>query len=118
MLRTAVIEIEYQGETVVFTPTKNLVEFEELELVAKEAVEVLSDPSINNLVIDFYKTDYFGSTTLGLFVRLWKTMEGRNGSMVFCSLSERQLEVLNVTKLDTLWPICESREQAMKAVGN
>lgn len=116
MLRTVMLEMERDGETIVFTPVANLSEPEEIELSMQEAFVVLNDPSINNLVIDFQKTDYFGSSTLGLFVRLWKIMKGRNGRMAFFNVSEHELEILQITRLDTLWSICKSREQAMVAV--
>src|SRR5450755_1832257 len=64
MQKAALFEIEREGETIIFTPVTNLSEVYELH--AREALDVLSDLSIKNLVMDFHKTDYFGSTTLGL----------------------------------------------------
>jgi anti-anti-sigma factor len=116
MPSAAMFEIEREGETIIFTPAVNLSAFEDVESNAGGVVEALSDLSIKNLVMDFQKSDYFGSSALALFVKLWKTIKGRNGCMAFCNLSENELEVLHVTRLDKLWTICESREQAMKAV--
>ena len=118
MFRVAVFEIEREGETIIVTPAVNLREFEFVESNVNEVIEVLSDLSIKNLVMDLQRTDYFGSSALALFVKLWKMMTGRNGGMVFCNLSEHEHEVLAVTKLDMLWRICESRAEAMKVVGN
>ena len=118
MFKVAVFEIEREGETIIVTPTGNLREFEFVEANVNDVIEVLSDLSIKNLVIDFQRTDYFGSSALALFVKLWKMMTGRNGGMVFCNLSKHEHEILQVTKLDTLWTICESRAEAMKVVGN
>jgi anti-anti-sigma factor len=117
MPRAALFEIEREGETIIFTPVVNLGVLENVESNAEEVVEVLSDLSIKNLVMDFHKTDYFGSSAITLFVKLRKIVIGRNGCMAFCNPSERELEILHVTRLDKLWPICESREQAMKMVG-
>ena len=114
---TAMFEIEREGETIIVTPTVNLREFEFVEANVNDVIEVLSDLSIKNLVMDFQKSDYFGSSALAFFLKLWKTIKGRNGCMALCNLSEHQLEVLNVTKLDKLWPICDSRAEAMKTVG-
>ena len=111
-------QIEREGETIIFTPVANLGVLEDVELKAREVVDVLSDLSIKNLVMDFHKTDYFGSSALALFVKLWKMVKGRNGCMAFCNLSEHEHEILNVTKLDTLWTLCASRAEAMNVVGN
>jgi hypothetical protein len=37
--------------------------------------------------------------------------------MAFCNVSDHEREILKVTKLDSLWTICGSREEAMQAVG-
>jgi anti-anti-sigma factor len=116
MCRAGIFEIERQGETVIFTPTTNLSELEYVESNARGVIDVLCDLSIKNLVIDFQKTDYFGSSALELFVKLWKMVTQRDGRMAVCNLSENQHEILRTTKLGSLWPICVSRGDAMKAV--
>ncbi len=118
MPKTAMFEIEREGATIIVIPAVNLRELDDVASNAREAIDALSDLSIKNLVMDFHKTDYFGSTALALFIRFWKILADRSGHMAFCNLSDLQREVLSVTRLDTLWPICESREQAMKAVGS
>jgi anti-anti-sigma factor len=116
MPRAAMFEIERVGETIIFTPVVNFSELEDVESIANEVLDVLTDSSIKNLVMDFQKTDYFGSSALALFVKLWKTIKGRNGCMAFCNLSEHELEILHITRLGNMWPICESRAEALKAV--
>jgi anti-anti-sigma factor len=117
MPRATMFEIDREGATIIVTPTRNLCELETTELNAGGVVDVLRDLSIKNLVMDFQKTDYFGSSSLALFVKLWKMLMGRNGCMAFCNLSQYEHEILNAAKLDKLWPICKSREMAMKEVG-
>jgi hypothetical protein len=36
--------------------------------------------------------------------------------MAFCNVSEQEREVLAVTRLDGIWPICRSRGEALQAV--
>jgi anti-anti-sigma factor len=66
--------------------------------------------------MDFHKTDYYGSTALAFFLKLWKRVRNRNGRMAFCNISDHEREILTVTQLDRLWPIYLSREEATKAV--
>jgi anti-anti-sigma factor len=68
------------------------------------------------VVLDFRKTDYYGSTALGFFVKLWKRVRDRDGRMAFCGVSDHEREILRVTHLDGMWPICSSREEAVQAV--
>lgn len=44
---------------------------------------------------------------------------GRGGDasgMAICNVSAHEKEVLQITHLDHLWPICSSRSEALKAV--
>jgi anti-anti-sigma factor len=118
MPRAALFEIDREGATLIVTPAVNLGELGDVVSNASETFDTLSDLSIKNLVMDFHKTDYFGTSALALFVKFWKMVAGRKGCMAFCNLSENELEILHVTNLDTLWPICATRAAAMKAVGS
>ena len=66
--------------------------------------------------LDFHKTDYYGSTALGFFVKLWKRVREYIERMAFCGVSDHEREILKVTNLEGLWPICPLREEALKAV--
>ena len=63
---------------------------------------------------DFADTDYYGSTALGLFMKLWKRVQTANGSMVFCNTSPHEREVLELTRLNNLWPVFGTREEAIQ----
>jgi anti-anti-sigma factor len=90
--------------------------YEEIETGARDILHLLENGSIQNVVLDFHQTDYYGSTALGFFVKLWKRVRDRGGRMAFCGVSDLERDILKVTKLDGLWPICSSREEALKAV--
>jgi len=111
-------EVEHSGDTLIVTPLKNLSEldYEQIQQGGRELLELLSVAPVNHLLIDFQKTDSFGSTALGLFVRLWKKIRDRNGSMALCNLSDNEKEILKVTKLDSAWPLCDSLEEARKVI--
>ena len=36
--------------------------------------------------------------------------------MAFCNVSNHEKEILQITRLDHLWPICSSRSEALAAV--
>jgi anti-anti-sigma factor len=60
------------------------------------------------VVLDFSRTDFYGSTALASFVRLWKRASGHGGRMAFCCVSQHEREILAVTRLDSLWPVCRT----------
>jgi anti-anti-sigma factor len=118
MTATGLFEVEQDGDVLVVTPTADLRElyYRDIEEGAGGILDRLG-AGVRGVVLDFHRTDYYGSTALGFFLRLWKRVSENGGRMAFCNVSEHEREVLAVTRLDTLWPICGSREEALKAVG-
>jgi anti-anti-sigma factor len=113
-----IFEIEQQNETIIVVPVVDLreLEWQRIEAGAKWILEVLNGPGIKNVILDFGKTDYYGSTALGFFMELWKRVTVRNGQMAFCNVSDHGNELLQITKPDHLWPICSSRNEALEAI--
>lgn len=110
-------EMTLEGETAVVTPLADLCElrYQEIESAGKQVLAFVSRPEVKNIVIDLGRTGYYGSTALGFFVRLWKTIRDRGG-MAFCNASALEKEILGVTHLDTTWPIYPSKDEALRAV--
>ncbi len=118
MAAGALFEVERQGDVAVVTPTADLREFDYqgIESAAEGLLDLAAAPGVKGVVLDFHRTDYYGSTALGFFVRLWKRVSSHGGRLAFCNVSAHEREVLAVTRLDGLWPICASREEAVAAV--
>ena len=118
MLSLTTLPIEQLGETMVLTPSKDLSEldFEQIERDAEHALRMLDGSRAKNVVVDFCHTDYYGSTALSFFVKVWKRVREVGGAMAFCNLSEHERAILGITGLDSLWAICDSREEALQFV--
>ena len=69
-----------------------------------------------SVFLDGLKTDYFGSTALGFFIRLHKMIKDHGGRMVLCNMSAHETEILEVTKLSDYWTIQPTREAALKSI--
>ena len=113
-----IFEIEQEGDTIIVVPTVDLreLEYQRIEEGARKVLDLLNGIGVKSVVLDFHKTDYYGSTALGFFVKLWKRVRSRNGRMAFCNVSDHEREILQITALDHLWPICSSRSEALEAV--
>jgi anti-anti-sigma factor len=115
---TKIFDIEHHGDTIVLVPTVNLREsdFERIEEGARDLFELLDSSPCRNIILDFCRTDFYGSTALGFFLKLWKRAGKQDGQLVFCNLSDREREILQVARLDQMWLICSSRSEALQAV--
>ena len=111
-------EIVHEDDVVIMTPVSDLreLDFGTTEKSASKVFDLLAEKKAKHVVIDLSKTDYYGSTALGFSVKLRKRVADQGGQMAICNISKHELEVLQVTRLDELWPICDSREAAIEAV--
>jgi anti-anti-sigma factor len=113
-------ELQHEGDTVIVIPTVDMREFEyqRIESGAKHVFELVESGRANNVVMDFSKTDYYGSTALGFFLKLWTRVTSRGGRMAFCNISAHEREILEITMLHRLWPIYSSRKEALERVSD
>ena len=117
-LTTEIFEIEQQDDTIIVVPTVDLQEldYQRIEEGATRILDLLNGAGMKNVVMDLYRTEYYGSTALGFFLKLLKRVRRKNGHMAFCNVSDHEKEILQITKLDHSWPICSSRSEALEAV--
>jgi anti-anti-sigma factor len=111
-------EMERHDDTIVVTPFGDLreLDFDHIEAAAAKTLELLSGSGAKNLVLDFRNTDYYGSSALGLFVKLWKRIKKHGGHMAFCNLSPHEKEILEITHLDHFWSVYPTRNEALAAL--
>jgi anti-anti-sigma factor len=110
--------IERRGETLLLIPQRNLneLDFEAMQEEQEVRLRFVNDLSVRNVVVDLGQIDYFGSSTLRLFTRLWMQVRHRQGNMALCNVSAHTKEILTVTGLAGLWPAYGSTENALEAV--
>ena len=110
---------ETLGSTLILNPMIHLGSLDEPEisLETHDLLEFLNRSASANLVVDLANGDYLGTSMLGAIIKLWKRVSQRGGRLALCNVSESVVQVLRVTKLQTVWPIYPSREQALSAVG-
>jgi anti-sigma B factor antagonist len=65
-------------------------------------------------VVDFEKTGYIDSSGLGVLVSLSKKVREQGGELRLANLNEDLKTLFELTKLDTLFHIADSREAALK----
>jgi anti-anti-sigma factor len=111
-----IFEIELVGDALIITPTTNIGElaFQEIESATGWVLDALHESGARHVVIDLRRTDYFGTTAVSFFLKLWKRVRGRRGRIVFCNVSEHEKELLKLTKLERLWVVATLREEALR----
>jgi anti-anti-sigma factor len=111
--------IERHGDALVVIPAGSI---ESLQWTAVEqAAELVLDPLRHErgplVVFDLHQLNYFGSVFLALLLRCHKLVKSRSGEMAIACPSPAAQELLSLTALDTLWPIYDTRQAALEALG-
>jgi len=66
-------------------------------------------------LIDFAKTGYIDSSGLGVLVSLSKKIREQGGELRLANLNDDLKTLFELTKLDTLFQIAETREKALSS---
>jgi anti-sigma B factor antagonist len=110
--------LERHGDLTVITATQALerIEFGLEEQVAELILKPLRRQESPLIVFDLSQAENFGSMFLALMIRCWKLALSQGGTMALSGVTERTRELLRVTNLDTVWPIYDSKREAMEAL--
>jgi anti-anti-sigma factor len=68
------------------------------------------------VVVDLSGIGYVGSNFLEILVRGWKRLKQRQGTMVLCGVSPFCADILRITRLNSLWTVYPSRQEAIEAL--
>ena len=109
-----IIRSEQQGNVLVITPLFTQTAFTEPQNASQwhEVEEKLDSPSTEQVIVDLGEIPYFGSTVIEWITQLWKRIKTKGGRLALVRPSKMGREVINVTRLDRLWGIFDTRDQA------
>ena len=82
------------------------------EMLLSEAEH--ADPP--RVVLDFAHTTFIGSSFIELMIRAWKRLQQRQGVLALCSVQPFCYEILQITRLNSVWTIYSTRSEAVAAM--
>lgn len=109
--------IEQVDDAIIITPGPRISALDNNYLAQRrsELVEAMRRTTIATVIIDFSRVGYFGSLLLDTLCVVWKQIRERSGTMALCNLSDVSKEIVNKSRLNSLWPIYSSRQEAIEA---
>jgi anti-anti-sigma factor len=114
----SVFEIVRDGDCLIVSPTADLGEivFVPPPDGATGILSAFADGAVRHLVWDLCHIRMFGSTAVGFFLKLSQYVTGRRGRVAFCNLTTHERKILHLTRADTLFPLCDDLESALRSV--
>lgn len=68
------------------------------------------------LLVDLSHTKFFGSAFIEILVEAWKRVRERGGVFSLCGVAPYCADVLRVTRLDQVWVMYATRDEAVRAL--
>ena len=107
-------EVTKSGDVLVIDVEGQLIVGNRQELKQKVLEEL--EGGERKFVVDFANTGYIDSSGLGVLVSLSKKIREQGGELRLASLNEDLRTLFELTKLDTLFKIADSREEALEGL--
>ena len=110
--------VERHGDVAVIIPASEVESMPE-NLIQQAAEIVLAplrkDPPAG-LVIDLSEVKFFGSVFISFLLKCHMLVKKHGSEVVLAGASERIRELLHLTALDTLWPLYDTRTEALQSL--
>ncbi len=107
-------QVSKSGDVMVIDVEGQLIVGNRQELKQKVLDEL--EKGERRFVVNFSETGYIDSSGLGVLVSLSKKIREQEGELRLASLNEDLRTLFELTKLDTLFTIANSREEALEGL--
>lgn len=98
----------------VFRPSYAQIDELHVDLANRKMIDLVSGLKEPRLVLDMTHVNFFGSSFIEAMFRVYKRLQSReNAKFALCGVNPYCREVLEVTHLDSLWPLCANRADAV-----
>jgi len=85
--------------------------------IAESLFSILEDKLPNRMVLSFDRVKHLSSMALGTLIRLNKRVEEHGGKLKLCEIRKSLYEIFEITKLNKLFDIYDSRDLAVSSFG-
>lgn len=113
-------EFEYGEQTLVVKPHGQLTSLAETMEHDQLSgfIKTIQRAGFKNVLIDFSETQAVGSSLLGALAEISHLVRENEGRMALCDVDENDRHVLEVSHLNQLWKIYDTRAAALAEIGN
>lgn len=88
----------------------------DIERIGVELRTALSSQNRPHWLIDLTPLEFMGSSIVALLVRIWKSLQEREGGMVVVNPNSMNKEVLEIAGLNKVWTICDTRDEGEQVI--
>jgi anti-sigma B factor antagonist len=110
------IDVRAKGSDVTLIVIRGEIGTETVDQFKEKLEQVINDGK-KKLVIDLQEVNYLNSMGLGVFASALKKLKKGNGDLKLINLSPTVMELLERSRLDKVFDVFETEEEAVKSFG-
>lgn len=102
---------------VTLLPAMNNAQWSDIEQAGTDIMGRLNGTKSPQVMVDLTPLNYMGSSMVAMIVRCWKNIQSNDGRIVVVCNNDVVREVISLAGLTKVWPMVETREDALKELG-
>ena len=108
---------EQDGVTCIEFVDRNILDEANIQQIGDEIGQIIDQQPQPKLLISFDNVDHLSSAALGTLITINNKVRGKDGQLRLANIDQQIYEVFVITKLNKLFQIHESSEQALASFG-
>ena len=104
---------ETDGITIVSFNDRNILEEANIQAIGDEVAALIENKPLPKLLIDFQNVEHLSSAALGTLITINNRIRQKGGQLRLANIDPQIYEVFIITKLNKLFQIHDTREQAL-----
>lgn len=111
------MDIEEVGDVTVATfVDKKILDEGNIQIIGNQLFSLVEEDGREKIVLDFANVEYLSSAALGKLITMDKKVKSAKGKLRLCSVRPDIYEVFAITKLNKLFDMRDTREQALEGL--
>ena len=107
---------EVGGVTVATFVDKKILDEGNIQVIGNQLFSLVEDDGRDKIVLDFSNVEYLSSAALGKLITMDKKVKSAKGKLRLCAVRPDIYEVFAITKLNKLFDMRDTREQALEGL--
>ena len=87
-----------------------------IKQIGDELAHLITNAAEPKFVLSFKNVDHLSSAALGTLITVHNKVKSAKGQLRLCAIDQQILEVFAITKLDTLFEIHDSEDDALASI--
>ena len=106
--------VSEQDDIIIISLTGKIMGGPEATEINEEFNQLIDDKKLK-VVIDLKEVEWMNSSGLGILIDAVTVLKNNNGALRLVNVSDRIVNLLKITKLDTVFDLRDSLEEAIKS---